>query len=243
MINFIIALALLGFMVFGFREGITKAIVSILLVFFCLFLATGVVNFLGQSSPEFNRTDYFAATVTFLIVFVVSYGILDLILTIVLRKVITIIILGPFDRVGGIFFGTFKGLIILGVLLQLVINFPIATATKQSIINGPSSRFCIATYHWFYPYVLKLAPPIREQMNDNLVQKIAAREGLTGTGKEIEKVNPQKILEKAMGEDSPELKELSSKLKLKTKKTLGAEEVLKKAEEVINGPGQGGDSN
>ncbi len=243
MINFIIALALLGFMIFGFREGIVKAIISILLIFFCLFLATGVVNFLGQSSPEFSRTDYFAATVTFLIVFLVSYGILDLILTIVLRKVITIIILGPFDRVGGIFLGTFKGLIILGVLLQLVVNFPIAPATKKSIINAPSSRFCIATYHWFYPYILKIAPPIREQMKGNLVQKIAAREGLTGTGKEIEKIDPQKILEKAMGEDSPELKELSSKLKLKTKKTLNAEAALKKAEEVIDGPGQGGDSN
>ncbi|MEE8637604.1 MAG: CvpA family protein [Candidatus Margulisiibacteriota bacterium] len=193
MLDLIVGIAILGFVVLGLREGIAKALGSLVLVFIALFLATGTVNFLAKSAPQFSDPNFLGATIIFLVVWLVSYLLLDILLTVVFKKIITIVILGPFDKVGGLLIGGFKGVVICGIVLQLVLYFPISKDAKEQIKNSALSRFSIATYHWVYPYAKRIAPAVSDFMKKNLEEKTGELEKLGSEFGEVKSEKEEKI--------------------------------------------------
>lgn len=185
MLDLIVGIAILGFAFIGLREGLAKSLGGLVLVFVAFFLATATVNFLAKGAPQFNDPNYLGATLVFLVVWAVSYVLLDLLLLIVLKKIITIVVLGPFDKVGGVIIGGFKGIVICGIILQLVLYFPTSREFKARIKQSELSRFAIATYHWVYPFAKRVAPGVSDFMKKNLEQGKAEIEKL-GRGKETE---------------------------------------------------------
>ncbi|MBU0672458.1 MAG: CvpA family protein [Candidatus Margulisbacteria bacterium] len=100
MLDVILGILIFLFLILGLREGIFKSLGSVAAVFFSLFLASSVVAFLAKGSPQFNDPKYLGAIIVFLVVWVFSYVVLDLLLTLLFKKIITVIVLGPVDKVG-----------------------------------------------------------------------------------------------------------------------------------------------
>ncbi len=171
MLDLIVGIVIVCFALLGIREGIAKSLGSVVLLFAAVFLATGAVNLLAQSNPQFNDPNFLAATIIFLLVWSLSFILLDLLLLIIFKKVITIIILGPFDKVGGLLVGGFKGALICGLILQLILYFPISDSSKEKISKSALSRFSIAAYNWIYPYARKVAPGIQDFIKKSLEEK------------------------------------------------------------------------
>ncbi|MBU0672459.1 MAG: hypothetical protein KJ732_05480 [Candidatus Margulisbacteria bacterium] len=91
-----------------------------------------------------------------------------------------------------------KGLLICGIVLQLVLAMPISDGSQKVIKESLLSRTCIAFYHWAYPYAQKLAPKINDLMKNNLVDKAGEENGLKQGAEELQKLAPDKFLNNAV---------------------------------------------
>lgn len=212
MLDLILGIAILVFVVLGLREGIVKALGSLALVFVALFLASGAISLLSKGDPRLTDPNFLSATVTFLIVWSISYLFLDLILTVFLKKIVTIIILGPIDKIGGIFIGGFKGLVICGIILQLVLYMPLSSQWKIRIQTSDLARLCIDVYQLTYPYAQKIAPMTKDTMKYNLIKstvdvsdKQAVKKKAEQIEKNIEKSVPSPVTEFMEGKDVKEI--------------------------------------
>jgi uncharacterized membrane protein required for colicin V production len=218
MLDLIVGIAIVVFVVLGLREGIVKALGSLALVFVALFLASGAIYLLAKGDPHLSDPNYLSATVTFLIVWSISYLFLDLILTIFLKKIITIIILGPIDKIGGVFIGGFKGFVICGIILQLVLYLPLSTQWKIKIKTSDLSRFCIDIYQLAYPYAQKIAPMTKDIMKYNLIKSTLDASDKKATKKKAEQIkkNVEEKIPSPFGKflGGEEIKELLRKHKL-----------------------------
>jgi len=219
MVDLLVGIAIFLFAMMGLREGIAKALGSVVIVFAALFLATGAINFLSKGAPQFSDPNFLGSVVTFLAVWAICYFLLDLLLTILLQRIIMIIILGPFNRVGGFLIGGFKGILICGIVLQLLFYFPLAGEVKAGMENSNLSNIAIATYQWVYPFAQKMAPKrVNALMKGNLMEKI---NGKTGEKVEIKEIAPEEIKEKLS-----EYKEIKDEQTEKLKKLLKDNKLL-----------------
>lgn len=195
MLNLIVGIVIFIFVIMGLREGLAKAIGSVAVVFLSLFLAMGAVNLLAGGSSRFGDPNYSGTMIVFAVVWVVSFLVCDLLLTILLNKIIKIIVLGSLDRFGGIAVGAFKGVLICGIALQVALYLPIGTEAKIQIKESLLSRIAITTYEWFYPFAIKIAPRIEE---NNLLNKMTTDVDTKGTKKEVEeKINTEDLMDTA----------------------------------------------
>ena len=213
MLNLIVGIAIFLFIFLGLREGIVKSLGSVALVFVALFLASGTLNFLAKGTPQFGDPNFLWTTIVFLLIWALSYIVLDLLLTLLFKKVIKIVILGPLDRAGGLLIGGFKGLLICGIILQLVLYLPISQASKKKITESVLSRFSISVYHWAYPYAKKIAPVVDKLIKGKVTIKVEKPEhGSEGVG-------PDKYMGKIaesekLSEQEQKIRELIKKEKL-----------------------------
>ncbi|OGB86846.1 hypothetical protein A3H38_06065 [candidate division WOR-1 bacterium RIFCSPLOWO2_02_FULL_46_20] len=192
MLNLIIGIVIFIFVFMGLREGLAKAVGSVAVVFFSLFLATIAVNFLARGSSQLGDPNYLGTMVVFAAVWVVSYLACELLLVILLNKIIKITVLGSLDRFGGIAVGAFKGILICGIALQVALYLPISQDSKLQIKEALLSRIAITTYEWFYPLAIKIAPKIED---NNLLNKMKTDVDTTSTKKELEKIKTEDLLD------------------------------------------------
>jgi uncharacterized membrane protein required for colicin V production len=201
MLDVIVGIAIACFVILGIREGIAKSLGSIALVFVSLFLATATIDFLAKGASQFKDPSYLGTIIIFFLVWLLSYIILDLVLMLLFRRIIKIIILGPMDMVGGLLIGGFKGTLICGVILSLVLAMPISAASKKYISGSRLASLSIAVYQWAYPHAKRIAPKIGNLMKIDIVEEM-------NKGNEI-KVDAELSPDKLMGEVSEAQKVLT----------------------------------
>jgi membrane protein required for colicin V production len=195
MLDIAVGIFILLFAYLGAREGVAKSLASIIVVFVALFLAGSALIFLGRTAPEFNNPDYLGAVIVFFLSFTIAFVLLDLILSIILKKIISIVVLGPVDKVVGAVVGSLKGLLIVGILLQLALGLPIPTVSRQAIKEALLSKLAIASYQWAYPEAKRLAPAVNSFMKENILDRIGQKENLKEETKDL---SPDKLVKDAV---------------------------------------------
>ncbi|MBU1026642.1 MAG: CvpA family protein [Candidatus Margulisbacteria bacterium] len=222
MLDVLIGIIILIFAALGSREGIAKSLLSVLLVFAALFLASGAVNYLAQNYPQFKDPTYIGATIIFLLVWLVSYLLIDFLLGFLVRRIIRIVILGPADIIGGILIGAFKGFLISGIILQLILYLPISDATKKQISESTLSRFSITAYHWLYPFAKKAVPVVSSWLNKSPLNEIKDDKKLEKKPAEVKEVSPDEFMGKV-----EQVKEVAKDQEKQIKKLLKSKKLLK----------------
>jgi len=210
MLDVIVGIAIACFVILGAREGIAKALGSVVLVFAALFLATRTIDFFSQGAEQFKDPNFLGTVIIFFLVWLLSYILLDLLLNLIFRKAVKIIVLGPLDKVGGLLIGGFKGILICGIILQLALALPISAGAKQYISTSKLSAFSIAVYQLAYPQAKRLAPKISEMMKTDIMEKMNK-----GTEVKVDpELSPEKIMDQAseVGKDLTEQQENIRKL-------------------------------
>ena len=199
MVDIVIGLFILCFLYLGYREGLVKTLGSILIILLALFLATAVLGSLNKVSPEFANPQNVLTICTFIVLWAVMAGTLDIMLGLALRKIITITVLGPLDKLAGLLLGVFKGMLIAGIILQFIFYFPISAAAKKTITDSITARFSITAYKWIYPMAKKWTPVLGQVGKENLIEKIQAPPKMTGgISKEVDnlkKMTPEGVME------------------------------------------------
>ena len=200
MIDILVIFTLLVFLFWGFREGLVKALGSIVMVFLALFGATAFLQFLAKNSAYFTDPTSASAVVAFFAAWLVSFFILDLLLGLVLSKVIRIIVLGLLDRVAGVVLGGLKGLLVAGIILQLLLCLPLASERKKQMLDSTLCKISIATYQRAYPMAQKWAPYFNDFLKENLIEKMQMQkkipELVSAEAEKIKQMTPDEVMNK-----------------------------------------------
>jgi uncharacterized membrane protein required for colicin V production len=220
MVDLIVGVIVFLFFLLGLREGIVKSLLSVGAVFVSLFLAANALNYLANQAPQFADPKYIWTTVVFMLVAAISYLILDLILTLLLKKIITVTVLGPVDKIGGFFVGGFKGLLICGVALQLVLALPISAETRKLVKESKLSLLSISIYEWAFPQAKKIAPQLVNFIKMDLTKEVDHVEKI------VPKQKSQETTSKEVMENISESKEEIKKLGEKARQLLKEQKIL-----------------
>ena len=90
-----------------------------------------------------------------------------------LRRVSGLLLLGPFDRIGGAAFGFLKGVLVVEVLLLAALAFPVSGAIDEAIRESALAPLFIDGF----PVLLELLPPEFREATERLPFSILPVEG------------------------------------------------------------------
>lgn len=204
MVDIIIGIFILLFLYLGLRDGIIKSLFSIILVFIALFLATAAIG--SYANPNNPGSVFF-----FIIIWAVIFVLVDFILNLLLRKIISITVLGPVDKVAGAALGVFKGVLIAGIILQVNFCFPIDASTKKLIAEARLTKISIAVYEWAYPFARKWSHYLGPVGKANFMEEVSRSQKIPASVT-IEAESIRKDLQETTDKHSKDLKEHEEKL-------------------------------
>jgi len=192
MVEVIVGLVIIVFTIAGFRDGLAKALGSIVMLFLALFISSAAVNALARTSAEFSNPKSILTVIVFFIIWLVVFGALDLLTRLILKVVVNVTVLGPLDHVAGLLLGAVRGMLICGIFLRLILSFPLSDGARRSIIEAIPAKFSIAAFEWAYPEAKKLQPYfdnlIKNETKTSVIDEIAAGTKVSGeVTSEIEK--------------------------------------------------------
>jgi len=164
MVDIIIVIVVLIFVALGLREGLVKALTSVAAVFASLFFATATLSSIGLVESRAVST-----VILFFFLFFIAYVLLDLLLTLLFKKVISVTVLGPVDRFGGVAVGAFKGFLICAIGVQVLFYCPFDEQTMTQLKESYLSRLAVAVFQWSYPYVKNVRPEISDFIKTDYV--------------------------------------------------------------------------
>jgi membrane protein required for colicin V production len=176
MLDLVVGIAVLAFILLGLREGFIKALGGVAAVFAALFLATGTMAYLSKQTPSLGDPSKLGTMIIFLLVWALSYILLEILLSVLFRKIVKVVVLGSLDKVGGMLVGGFKGLLICGLILDLVLLSPVSAGAKKVINESKLSGFSMKVYDWAYPYAKKIAPRVKSFWDKKIKPEAAQTE-------------------------------------------------------------------
>ncbi|OGC41475.1 hypothetical protein A2526_03405 [candidate division WOR-1 bacterium RIFOXYD2_FULL_36_8] len=153
------------FLVLGLRGGILSAVLSIISLYFSLTIAS---NFASDVTELLSKVGLLNNELSKIIIILTIFIILTVIFEFIfwiLKKIITVIILGPFDKIGGAILGFLRGLIVGYIFLMIVGVFPPLKHYEKEI---KSSRLSELTN-----YIMNITLPHAETITKKITESIS----------------------------------------------------------------------
>lgn len=122
---FIVVMAALGL-----RAGFFSTFMGVLAVYLAAYIGSSFATPASSNFTFYGVEKHLAYTIIFLLVFLVFYLIGEFVIWI-FRNIISVRILGIFDTLLATFFGAVKALLIMGIIFDLVVAFPLSDEAKN----------------------------------------------------------------------------------------------------------------
>ena len=116
----------------AFSRGLIREVVTAIAIFGGVILAGQFYDDLSNNLEFLTDDDTLRNFGSFIAIFV-GIIVLGQVASIVLRRFAALLLLGPFDHLGGALFGFLKGAVIVEVVLILITAFPVASSLQQAI--------------------------------------------------------------------------------------------------------------
>lgn len=144
---------------FAIRGGFLSAFLSVILAYLAIFLASAFANPASYTFRFLSVPYHVAYTILFLAVFVIIYIIGELLIWI-LKKVVSIKILGIFDVILAGILGGFKALLIMGVVFSLINTYTLSDVTNKMLEGSFFKRTSFKIYEKTYPFAQAAIPQL-----------------------------------------------------------------------------------
>lgn len=159
----ILILVLLGILgIRGLFNGLIMEVFSLLGLLLGLIVSYKYYSLLSNILIKFDISESYAKSISYVVTFLAVY-ICIIILAKFLSKFFKVIRLGWADRTGGFLFGVFKGAILLGVVLTLVLSH---ISSESEFIKGikkaPITDYILNTTPKFFKYLSKISDGKKE---------------------------------------------------------------------------------
>jgi len=116
----------------AFSRGLIREVVTAIAIFGGAILAGQFYDDLSNNLEFLTDDDTLRNFGSFIAIFV-GIIVLGQVASIVIRRFAALLLLGPFDHLGGALFGFLKGAVIVEVVLILITAFPVASSLQQAI--------------------------------------------------------------------------------------------------------------
>jgi len=116
----------------AFSRGLIREVVTAIAIFGGAILAGQFYDDLSNNLEFLTDDDTLRNFGSFIAIFV-GIIVLGQVAAIVLKRFAALLLLGPFDHLGGALFGFLKGAVIVEVVLILLTAFPVASSLQQAI--------------------------------------------------------------------------------------------------------------
>jgi uncharacterized membrane protein required for colicin V production len=157
----VFALIFLAFFVFqGAQRGIVRVLIDVFAVLLAIFASSTLYKLLSSSVMPFLKVgDKAGYVITFAIFFVIFMMLLD-ILASALQKVVNVSFHSGIETLGGSALGFIKGLLIIGVIIQLLVLYPFHPQIKDAVDRSLSKQLALPTLRQTYSSVFVMFPRI-----------------------------------------------------------------------------------
>ncbi|MFC1767712.1 CvpA family protein [Candidatus Margulisiibacteriota bacterium] len=173
----VIAVIAIAFFVYNSStRGVMRALLDVFVVLFSVFFAGMAFKFLaGTIMPFLRSTDRVVYAIIFLVFWIIAYVILDLIAG-SLHKVMKVTFMNPVESLGGAVLGLIRGILIVGLIIQLLMILPIASNYKNLINMSLAKRLSLPTLRRSYSSVFGMFPQIDLFIQEKVVPAVPTKD-------------------------------------------------------------------
>lgn len=144
----------------GSQRGIVRSVLDIFAVLLAIFSAAQIYKILSTTILPFLKTSENVGYVfTFAVVWIAVYLALDILISAV-QKLVKVSFLGIVERLGGGALGFVKGILVTGIIIQLLSISPLSPGALESIKNSMASKLTLSTLRQTYSKTFGLFPKI-----------------------------------------------------------------------------------
>ncbi|MBU0630399.1 MAG: CvpA family protein [Candidatus Margulisbacteria bacterium] len=172
MADLIIGLFVVGFILLGVRDGFARSLGGVAAFFLALFAAAGVIEFFANYSAIYKDYLNIATILTFIFIWLIVLIVLELLLGLVLKTIVTITVLGPVDRALGAVVGGGRGMLVAGLILQLLLSLALPVGFKKDMSEAFMTKISVSAYQWAFPIAKRMVPQINKTMKENIINKL-----------------------------------------------------------------------
>ena len=151
-LDIVIVLVLVWFTLAAFRAGFVREVVTLAATVLAIAVAGFYYDDLAQDVLVFIDNEDAARVIAFLLL-LGSIFFMGQLLAFLLRRLVSLLMLGWADRLAGAAFGFFKGLLVVEVLLILFVTFP-QWGLDDAIDGSAVAPFFLDTI----PFLLRILP-------------------------------------------------------------------------------------
>lgn len=150
----------LAFFVFqGAQRGVVRTVLDIIAVLLAIFTTSTLFRMFSASLPFLKAGDAVGYVICFAVIFALLLLVLD-ILTGAIQKIVKIQFHGAIESLGGSFLGLVKGVLIVGVIIQLLILYPFMPQIKDAVDRSISKQLALPTLRQTYASTFGMFPKI-----------------------------------------------------------------------------------
>ena len=144
----------------GTSRGIARTILDIIAVLLAIFASAQIYNLISVNFlPILKTSGNLGYVIAFAVVWIAVYLALDILISAV-QKFVKIQFLPVVEGLGGAVLGFVKGVLIAGIIVQLLMLSPISTVTMENIKGSMTSRLTLPALRETYSKAFALFPKI-----------------------------------------------------------------------------------
>jgi len=157
----VFAVIFLAFFIFnGAQRGLIRTLFDIFAVLLALFAAAQIYTLLTTTIMPFLRTQQNVGyVVTFAVLWIALFLALDL-LGGALQKFVKVSFIGIVESLGGAVLGLIKGILIIGIFIQLANIFPLPYEAYKGLKNSVAAKLTLPTLRQTYSTTFGMFPRI-----------------------------------------------------------------------------------
>lgn len=157
----VFAVIFIAFFVYqGAQRGIVRIVLDVIAVLLAIFASSQLIRiFTSTVMPLMRGPDKMAYVITFAVLFFILLLALDLIAG-AIQKIVKVSFHGGIETLGGSLVGFIKGILIVGVIVQLLSLYPFLSQIGESVETSMAKKLALPTLRQTYSSVFGMFPKI-----------------------------------------------------------------------------------
>lgn len=174
-LDILLGIFILFFGLLGYFSGFLRSFLGIIIVLLSVYLSSNFSHAILSSFGFLGDASKNSYPILFLFLFLLLYFLGEIILSL-LKRIIKVVILGPLDGICGMLASGIRGVLLLGVIFQIILKLPISSSWRalisDSIIIGFSQEILLK----LYPFVVSKMPEVESFFKEKFADTVNDKE-------------------------------------------------------------------
>jgi uncharacterized membrane protein required for colicin V production len=183
-IDVIAVIAVAAFVFYGVQRGVMKTFLDIFAVLLAIFSSGQLYRSLSTSIMPFLKVqDTSVYAITFIIFWVISFAVLELLVGFIM-KLVKVSFISVVESMGGALLGLMQGILIVGIAIQICLMLPLSSGVRDIFSSSASKKISVPTLTKSYLSIFGMFPRIEfvqqkiQKMQEQVIPAIPSKENI-----------------------------------------------------------------